>query len=108
MKGFTLLELILVITITALLTLVALPVIQKSLFGEKDLLKAFILKNLNSSMKKNEVIRLVGDGRTVKSSTGESVELPFEGICHIYPNGELRGCWFRRGENYEYYTVLDF
>ncbi|SNZ12120.1 type II secretion system protein [Hydrogenobacter hydrogenophilus] len=108
MKGFTLLEVILVITITALLTLVILPVIQRNLFGEKDLLKAFILKNLNLSMKKNKVIQLIGDGKTIRSSIGESVELPFQGGCYIYPNGELRECWFGRGENHEYYTILDF
>jgi prepilin-type N-terminal cleavage/methylation domain-containing protein len=108
MRGFTLLELLLVITITTMIALVVLPVLQRNLFGEKELLKAFILKNLNLAMKNNRVIELVANGKRITSSAGESIDLPFEGRCGIYPNGELRRCWFGKGGEREYYTVIDF
>lgn len=107
MKGFTLLEVILVITITALLTLVILPIIQRNLFGEKDMLKAFILKNLSIAMKTNRIIELYGDGKKIVSSAGEEIYIPFEGRCKIYPSGELRRCWFGKGGENAYYTALD-
>lgn len=108
MRGFTLLELIIVITITTMLTLVVLPTLERKFFGEKDILRAFILKNLNLSMKTGRVIELLGNGKSISSSTGEKLNLPLEGRCYIYPSGELRQCWFGKGGERVYYTLLDF
>ncbi|MCS7284398.1 MAG: type II secretion system GspH family protein [Hydrogenobacter thermophilus] len=107
MRGFTLLELIIVITIMGMLTLVVLPVLQRSLFGERDMLKAFILKNLSIAMKEGKVIELYGDGKKIVSSEGEKIDLPYRGRCRIYPSGELRRCHFGKGGEDVYYTVFD-
>ncbi len=106
-RGFSLLELIIVLAISALTLTVVIPAINRSLFGEEEALKAFLTKSLNQAVKKGEVVEIRGDGSKLRSSQGETIDLPYKGICYAYPSGELRYCWFEKGGKRRYYTLFD-
>ncbi len=106
-KGFSLLELIIVLAISALTLTLVIPAINRTFFGDEEALKSFLMKSLNQSMKRGKVVEIEGDGSKIKNSEGEVIDLPYRGQCYAYPSGELRYCWFERGGKKKYYTVFD-
>lgn len=107
MRGFTLIELIIVITIASLLTLSVIPLLQRKFFSDKELLRAFIFKNIELAIKRGKVIEVYGDGNRLSSSANIHLDLPIKGKCYIYPDGEIRECWFIKDKRKVYYTVFD-
>ncbi|MCS7307499.1 MAG: type II secretion system GspH family protein [Aquificaceae bacterium] len=105
--GFSLVELIVVLAITAITLTLVIPSINRRFFGEEEALKSFLISNLHQSMKKNIVVHIVGDGRVIKSSTGMELDLPYKANCYIYPSGDIKYCWFEKGGRRKYYTNLD-
>ncbi|MEJ5339265.1 MAG: type II secretion system protein [Aquificaceae bacterium] len=106
-NGFSLLELIIVLAISALTLTLVIPAINRTFFGEEDVLRAFLMRSLNQSMKKGKVVEIAGDGSKIKNSEGETIDLPYRGQCYAYPSGELRYCWFEKRGERKYYTVFD-
>lgn len=96
-----------VLTIMALAIGVVIPYVGKSLFGDEDALRAFLIKNMQVSMKSGKVVRILGDGKSLKSSEGAELDLPLRGSCYLYPSGDIRYCWFEKNGKKRYYTNLD-
>ncbi len=109
-RGFTLLELLIVLLLYSLILLVVFPVIRNKTSREKDVLRNIINRYRFQAYKLKEDVILFGEDGVLRTSTGHVYKLPnlVKGFCIIRSSGTPLNCEFKLSKEIYVFSSLGF
>lgn len=109
-RGFSLIELLIVLSLYSLILLVVFPIVRNRTISDKDTLQSVINKNRLKAFNIKQDIILVGEKGKLKTSLGETYEIPqlTKGFCIIKSSGIPMNCEFYLTKNVYVFSVFGF
>lgn len=109
-RGFSLIELLIVLSLYSLILLVVFPIVRSKTLSDKDTLQSIVNKYRLKAFNIKEDIFLIGEKGRLNTSTGESYEIPelINGFCIIKSSGIPMSCEFYLSKNVYVFSAFGF